>query len=378
MEITPIELKKITQLYSKQINQFTKSLQQNLAANFAATSKFIQTTLQTLKINFTVINQIGILATINGEQNTATKKVTLLRGTFNPNSSAPALELVNLFATCLILKHCKKQFSGTVKLLFQFDPITSQSSKLLNTNVLKNPNVNAVFTTFPAGNLPTGTFNISPNYFAGSNDHFAIKIIGKGGHASTPHSTVDAVYIAAQLINSLHAIVSRKINPFIPRIVSITKITAGSATNIIADTADLYGVARTTDPKTQAFIKTEIAKIANEICTMNDAKCTITYTPVSNICCNDKKLLPFVENNLKQIVKSQNINHRLNELQTNDFAFFANNIPAFGFSTGIKAVSKTSKTKSASTTDQAFFNYGTVALALTTLNYLHNQGGKND
>ena len=100
--------------------------------------------------------------------------------------------------------------------------------------------------------LPVGQISVRAGPIMGSSDEFDIKITGKGGHAAIPNQTIDPIFVASQVIVALQGAVSRVSDPVKPSVLSVTKINAGSAYNVIPDTATLAGTVRTLDEDTRS------------------------------------------------------------------------------------------------------------------------------
>lgn len=117
-------------------------------------------------------------------------------------------------------------------------------------------------------------------------DRFTITIKGKGGHGAQPHKTKDAVLIGSQIVASLQQIVSRRLDPIQPAVVSIGSFVAKNSFNVIADKAVLIGTARSFNDEIRTLIENEIEQIAKGICGMHGADCDYSfergYPPVCN------------------------------------------------------------------------------------------------
>ncbi|MCM3023617.1 amidohydrolase [Bacillus ginsengihumi] len=135
--------------------------------------------------------------------------------------------------------------------------------------------VDAIFGTHLWAPTPTGTIQYRKGAFMAAADLFEINIQGRGGHGAQPHTTKDAVAIGAQLVTNLQHLVSRKVNPINPAVVTIGSFHSGNAFNIIADTAVLQGTVRTFDEKTRDLIEAEIERIVKGTCIAAD--CTYEY-----------------------------------------------------------------------------------------------------
>ncbi len=155
-----------------------------------------------------------------------------------------------LLGTAKVLVSLKEHLQGNVKLIFQ--PCEERmdcdgAKKLVEEGVLENPKVDAIFGIHMFPELPVGKVGTRIGNFMASADIFRVKIKGKGSHASRPHMGVDPVLISAQTISALHHIVSRKVDPLHPAVITIGKINGGFAENIIPDEVEFSGTVRTFD-----------------------------------------------------------------------------------------------------------------------------------
>jgi amidohydrolase len=153
-----------------------------------------------------------------------------------------------LLGAAKVLNDIKEHLNGNVKLIFQ--PCEERSdcfgaSKLVEKNVLENPKVSAIFGLHVFPEIPVGKVGTRKGQLMASSDVFKIVIKGKSTHASRPHLGVDTVLIAAQAINSLHHIVSRKVDPLHPAVITIGMINGGTAENVIPDKVEIKGTVRT-------------------------------------------------------------------------------------------------------------------------------------
>jgi amidohydrolase len=109
---------------------------------------------------------------------------------------------------------------------------------------------------------PRGKITIKSGPAMAAADFFDVHIQGRGSHGAYPHKAADPVVIAMSLGQALQTIVSRNADPLEPAVVSITQIHAGSAYNVIPDTAHLAGTVRTFDDETRALVRIRMREIA--------------------------------------------------------------------------------------------------------------------
>jgi amidohydrolase len=112
--------------------------------------------------------------------------------------------------------------------------------------------VDAAFALHVSPNLPSGTVWTRGGPLMASADVLAIKITGRGGHASTPYLANDPMPIAAEIVQALQVMVTRRINTFDPVVVTITKIRSGTTDNVIPEAVDMLGTLRAVSEHSRA------------------------------------------------------------------------------------------------------------------------------
>lgn len=226
------------------------------------TSKLVQKELTKLGIPFTVIQDTGIIATLEGAK---PGKTIALRADMDALSIR---ELTNcsyksqidgimhacghdghtaaLLGAACILSDLRDQLSGTVKFCFESGEEMGGTIHTWDESLLKD--INHCFGIHIWSDVPVGRIACSPGARMAGTDLFTLKVTGKGCHASAPNQGVDAVVAAASIVMNLQTIVSREISPRDVGLVTIGKLTAGQRFNSIADEAILEGNLRYFDP----------------------------------------------------------------------------------------------------------------------------------
>ena len=132
---------------------------------------------------------------------------------------------------------------------------------------------------------PVGAIRIAAGPFSGGVDSFFATIYGEGGHGARPHELVDPIYIASHVILVLHGIVSRRLNPFAPAVISIGSIHGGHTENVIPEKVDITGTIRFMDEEIQRRIHSEMEQAFKLIHTMGgkyELKFEIGTPPMNN------------------------------------------------------------------------------------------------
>ncbi len=170
-----------------------------------------------------------------------------------------------------LLKAHEDEIEGTVKLEFQpAEEIFQGSPDMIANGLLENPKVDAavMFHVLAGMPLPAGTVLVPGGGITmASCEQYHITVHGKGGHGSTPHACVDPITAAAHIHIALQEINSRELDPNEFGVLTTGCFKAGAASNVIPDTAEMFGTIRTTDPdnKTGALIRKRMTEIAQGV-----------------------------------------------------------------------------------------------------------------
>jgi amidohydrolase len=113
--------------------------------------------------------------------------------------------------------------------------------------------------------LQTGRVAVKSGVIFGSADSFSLIIQGRGGHGGMPHTAIDPVVVTAQVILAIQTIISRETSPFSPAVITIGRVTAGTAFNVIADSAELLGTTRAIDAAERERLLKRIAEVATAV-----------------------------------------------------------------------------------------------------------------
>ena len=173
-----------------------------------------------------------------------------------------------------------RDFSGTVHLVFQPAEEAGQGSgaqRMIEDGLFERFPCDAIFGLHNTPGVPSGTFGFGSGAFMASSDSARITIHGKGGHAARPHQTVDPVLIAGSLIVALQSVVARNVDPRHTAIVTIGAVQAGSAFNVIPDSAMLGLSIRAFDPEVRALLERRIRDLVTAHVAGYGGEVTIDY-----------------------------------------------------------------------------------------------------
>ena len=141
---------------------------------------------------------------------------------------------------------------------------------------------------------PLGQVSAQAGPLLAAADSIVIEIRGRGGHAAYPHTTVDPVVVAAQVITALQQIVSREVDPLDNAVVSVTRVDAGTADNIIPEVVRLSGTVRTFRAETRAAVRAAIERILRGVTEAHGASFTFEYLEGYDAVVNDAAVAEIV------------------------------------------------------------------------------------
>ncbi len=186
----------------------------------------------------------------------------------------------------------------------------------------------AIFALHVEPNLPVGTVGLKYGAFLASVDTFDIEIRGKMGHAGYPHRAVDPVPAAAEVILALQTLVSRRIDPLQPAVLSVTELRAGEAKNILPDVVRLGGTYRCLDNRVREQISQGVEACVAGVCQAHGLEYAVSFERGSPVLINDEACTRRLEAICRRVLGHRQV-RILQEprLGAEDFAFYLERLP---------------------------------------------------
>ncbi len=303
--------------------------------------------------NQKVVAGTGLVVLIEG--NNPTKKCVALRADMDAlpiqeDNDVPYKSMVenvmhacghDVHTSCLlgaarILTDLKDEWEGTVKLIFQpgEEKHPGGASLMIAEGVLKHPVPSAIMALHVYPNLPSGTVGFRAGQYMASADEIYITIEGKGGHAAQPHSCIDPIAVAAQVIVALQQVISRKCNPLSPSVLTFGSIHGGFATNVIPDRVELLGTFRAMDEKWRHEAHKLIREITEHTCAAYGAKVAIEIPVGYPSLFNDPELTAKAKNWGVEYLGEDNVRNLDMRMGAEDFSFYTHHVPGCFFRIG--------------------------------------------
>ncbi|MEL7522258.1 MAG: amidohydrolase, partial [Cyanobacteria bacterium J06553_1] len=206
---------------------------------------------------------------------------------------------------------------------------------MIEAGVLKNPDVEAIIGLHLWNNLPLGTVGVRPGALMAAVECFRATIIGKGGHGAMPDQTVDSIVVASQIVNALQTIVSRNVKPLDAAVVTVGEFHAGTALNVIADSAELSGTVRYFNPELESLIGNRLEAIFSGICQMHGASYKLDHWQLYPPTINDKAIAELVRSVALEVVETPvGVVPECQTMGGEDMSFFLNEVPGCYFFLG--------------------------------------------
>jgi hippurate hydrolase len=171
-----------------------------------------------------------------------------------------------------------RNFSGTAVVIFQpAEEGGGGGREMVKDGMMERFGIQEVYGMHNMPGLPVGEFAIRPGPLLAAADRIIIEIEGLGSHAAKPHQGIDPVLIGAQIVSQAQSIVSRSVDPIKSGLISICQFHAGSADNVIPQTATLRGTARSLLPEVRDTLENRLRQIVENTGKAYGAKATLTY-----------------------------------------------------------------------------------------------------
>lgn len=175
-------------------------------------------------------------------------------------------------------------------------------------------------------NIPSGIFGVRSGATMAATDRIVVTIIGRGGHASTPHLCIDPIVIAAEVILSIQTIVSRRINPLSPCVISLCQIAGGTTFNVIPDKVRIIGTVRTISKELRHKIPVFIEDTIKGITSLNNASYQFEYLKGHPALNNPQPQLDFIQERIVELFGSKSVEKIDLKMGGEDFSYYLEKI----------------------------------------------------
>ncbi|WP_096439128.1 M20 metallopeptidase family protein [Alteribacter populi] len=239
-----------------------------------------------------------------------------------------------LLGVAKALSEVRDDIKGNVVFIHQFaeEVIPGGAKFMIEDGCLDG--VDVVYGAHVSSIHPLGSVGVREGDMMACGDTFEIEISGIGGHAATPHLTVDPIVLGSQTIVNLQQIVSRKVDPLKPAVVSVAAFNSGTGFNVIPDKARITGTVRTFDEDVRDMIESLMEEIVVSTCKGSGAEATFNYVRGYPAVKNDSLETKRIETIAKNLFGEEKVLQMNPQMGMEDFAYYVQKVPGTFFWVG--------------------------------------------
>lgn len=283
-----------------------------------------------------------------------------------------------LLGAAEILSELKEEFHGNIKFVFQpAEEFSCGARLMIEDGVLENPKVDAAIGAHVWPYIESGKIGVKAGAIMAATDHFEITIYGKGGHGAHPHKCIDPILSGTEIYMAFQTIISRRLSPLQPAVITVGKFNSGTAYNIIPDVATLEGTIRTISSGTRNFIHEEMERIIKGITLANGTSYKFDYEQYHPPVINEKSMATLVEIATVDMFGAEAL-VKVEEpaMAGEDFSYFQEKVPGVFFWVGLANESCGSNVPlhaSNFMVDEAVIHKGAALLAKCAIDFLNEK-----
>jgi len=258
--------------------------------------------------------------------------------------------------TAYVLGALRDRMKGGVKFIFQpgtdpaSDEAESGAARMIREGVLDNPPVAVIF-GFHVWPETLGQVHSSPGSMLAASDAFEITVKGRAAQASHPEEGVDAIVLAAQVVNALQSIISRTIEPTDPALLTIGRIEGGVKPDLLADRVRLEGILRALNDTTRRKIQRLMEAAVKGATQAFGGDYTLSFGQSIPAVSNHPELYASMLPALNAALGDRPVQRIAPQMMADDFAFYGRKIPSLFFLLGVR-----NPRLSAAPLDSPYFN----------------------
>ncbi len=306
------------------------------------TSQRVREELEKMGIPYIMAAELGIVATIKGEQE---GKTIGLRADMDAlqvqelndipykskydgvmHACGHDGHMAMLLGAARVLNEMRGDIKGAVKLIFQPAEEGAQGGKrMIDEGIMEG--IDEVFAIHLWSDIPCGTVSVDAGPRMAAADYFKITVKGRGGHGSMPHQGVDAIVAASAIVMNLQSVVSREISPLESAVVSIGSFQSGTGFNVIANEAVLEGTTRCFNPEVRRVLPEIIERIVKNTADSYRATGALDYIPMTPPVINDALSSQRAEEAITKLFGREALYSFEKIMGAEDYAFYLEKAP---------------------------------------------------
>jgi len=222
-----------------------------------------------------------------------------------------------------------RNFAGTAVVIFQpAEEGGGGGREMVDDGLMDRFGIREVYGMHNYPGMPVGSFGIRPGPMMAAADALTIDIEGVGAHAARPHLGIDTVLVGAQIINAIQSVVARNVDPLKSAVVSICMFRAGNADNVIPQTVQLRGTARSLAADVRDLLEKRLHVVVESTAAAHGGKAKLTYKRGYPVLVNHEDQTEFAASIASQIAGSDKVDTSLPPMMgAEDFSYMLNARP---------------------------------------------------
>ncbi len=221
----------------------------------------------------------------------------------------------------------RNELKGSVKFIFQpAEEHVNGAFEMMKAHVLENPHVDAVFGIHNNPALRAGEIGLKDGPIMAACDTLFLTVEGKGGHGGIPDACIDPVIATASILMDIQTIISRRVTPLEPAVITWGSIHGGEANNVIPERVELKGTVRSLSTSMQDKLEEELNRVIQNTAASYGAKATFVYRKDLPVVNNDPTLAEWLKGPLGKVF-GDGVIRPIPNMGAEDFAFYMENTP---------------------------------------------------
>jgi amidohydrolase len=240
-----------------------------------------------------------------------------------------------------MLQAHREELAGTIKFCFQpseegtYGEEVGGAEMMMRDGVLDSPRVDKSLSLHLWNEKPLGWLGIAGGPVMAGAEIFTIRITGRGGHGAIPQQTIDPIVAAAQIVSALQTVVSRNVAPLETAVVSVTTVQAGTAFNVIPQTAELTGTIRTFDSGVRKKVVQRFEQIARGVGEALGCQVDVEVKRMTPALINDETISTTVQSTARRVLSGSDLDTTgYLTMGAEDMAFMQEKVPGCYFFVG--------------------------------------------
>lgn len=246
------------------------------------------------------------------------------------------LHTATLLGTVRVLKAVENELEYSVRLFFEpAEETTGGAWPMIQAGCLKDPSVPFVIGLHNDPLLPCGTVQFIRGCMNAASTEFFVTVHGKACHGAHPHTGVDPLIPACEIVLALQSVITRRLDPAATALITVGEMHSGTKENIIPSETKMSGIIRVLDMDLRDYIKEQVATVCRGICESAGATCDVEFSDSYPTLTNDDRLLEITQSVAVRELGAENVSVSDHpSLGADDFSYFCQSSRGLYFNVG--------------------------------------------